>query len=102
MHMPVSSSQHIQSKEHPALSSSFPSNNRDICPCKECGGGSAEARMSSPEVPRDTTHLPSCTAPAPSALIWLSPLPGATMTSVPRPSCSATSDLSVPTTWRAL
>ena len=52
-----------------------------------------------PDVPRDITQVPSCTAPAPRALIWLSPLPGATCTSGVRPSSLATSDLSVPTTY---
>ena len=51
-----------------------------------------------PEVPNDITQVPSCTAPAPRALIWLSPLPGATCTSGVSPSSLATSALSVPTT----
>ena len=63
--------------------------------------GVSEAPNSVPEVPREMTQLPSVTAPAPSALIWLSPLPGATMTSGERPSSSATSFFNVPTTWRS-
>ena len=61
--------------------------------------GVLEAPKSVPEVPREMTQLPSVTAPAPRALIWLSPLPGATMTSGERPSSSATSFFKVPTTW---
>ena len=41
--------------------------------------------------------MPSFTAPAPSALIWLSPLPGATATSPVSPSSRAISGLRCPT-----
>ena len=51
----------------------------------------------SPDVPRETTQVPSFTAPAPSALIWLSPLPGATATSPLSPSSRAISGLRCPT-----
>ena len=60
--------------------------------------GLLEAPNSVPEVPREMTQSPSFTAPAPSALIWLSPLPGATMTSCDSPNASATSLVNFPTT----
>ena len=42
------------------------------------------------------------TAPAPRALIWLSPEPGATITSGESPSSSAISGLSLPTTCNVM
>lgn len=58
-------------------------------------------RGDAPEVPRETTQSPSLTAPAPSALIWLSPLPGATATSSLNPSSAAISGRRCPTTCPA-
>jgi len=58
--------------------------------------GRDDAPNSVPLVPSEATSAPSATAPAPSALIWLSPLPGATRQPAGRPSAAAASAVSSP------
>lgn len=56
----------------------------------------SEGQNRVPDVPRDTTKSPSATAPTPSALAMLSPLPGATVTPARSPSAAAASARSSP------